>query len=58
MVGGEHRVRIDIPGGIEFELAEIGKATTSASGGSIDLDLDGSYGLFNILRHSASGVVR
>ena len=56
--GEEYRVRIDIPGGIEFELAEIGKATTKASGGAIQLDLDGSYGQFNILRHSPTGVVR
>ena len=32
--GDEHRVRIDIPNGIEFELAEIGSATTKASGRS------------------------
>ena len=55
--GDEHRVRIDIPNGIEFELAEIGSATTKATG-AIALDLRDSYGQFNILRHSASGVVR
>ncbi len=55
--GDEHRVRIDIPGGIEFELAEIGSASTKANG-AIKLDLDDSYGQFNILRHSATGVVR
>jgi hypothetical protein len=55
--GDEHRVRIDIPGGIEFELAEIGSASTKAKG-AIKLDLNDSYGQFNILRHSATGVVR
>jgi len=55
--GDPHRVRIDIPGGIEFELAEIGSASTKA-GGAIKLDLNDSYGQFNILRHSATGVVR
>ena len=55
--GGEHRVRIDIPGGIEFALAEIGSASTKADG-AIKLDLNDSYGQFNILRHSATGVVR
>ncbi len=55
--GGEHRVRIDIPNGIEFELAEIGSASTKATG-PIELDLRDSYGPFNILRHSGSGVVR
>lgn len=57
-VSGEpHRVRIDIPDGIEFELAEIGVVDASASG-AIDLDLKGSYGQFNRLYHSGDGVVR
>ncbi len=55
--GDEHRVRIDIPNGIEFELAEIGSASTKATG-AIELDLRDSYGQFNVLRHSGSGVVR
>ena len=54
--GDEHRVRIDIPNGIEFELAEVGSASTKATG-AIALDLNDSYGQFNILRHSGSGVV-
>jgi len=54
--GDAHRVRIDIPNGIEFELAEIGMAS-SKSPGPIALDLDGSYGQFNIIRHSGTGVV-
>lgn len=54
--GDEHRVRIDIPNGIEFEIAEIGSATTRASG-VISLELDNTYGQFNVLRHSGSGVV-
>jgi hypothetical protein len=54
--GDEHRVRIDLPNGIEFELAEIGSATTKASG-VIALDLDDTYGQFNALRHSGTGVV-
>ncbi|MET4806655.1 DUF1326 domain-containing protein [Limibacillus sp. MBR-115] len=54
--GDEHRVRIDIPNGIEFELAEIGSASTKATG-AIKLDLNNSYGQFNVLRHSGSGVV-
>lgn len=54
--GQEHRVRIDIPNGIEFECAEIGSATTSASA-AIRLDLNDTYGQFNRLRHSGKGVV-
>ena len=53
--GEEHRVRIDIPNGIEFELAEIAMAS-SKSGGPIALDLNGSYGQFNVIRHSGTGV--
>jgi hypothetical protein len=56
VTGDEHRVRIDIPNGIEFELAEIGSATTKASG-AITLDLDDTYGQFSVLRHSGAGVV-
>lgn len=55
--GEEHRVRIDIPDGIEFEQAEIGSSVVKA-GGTIALDLDGTYGQFNLLRHSGTGVVR
>jgi hypothetical protein len=54
--GQPHRVRINIPEGIEFELAEIGSAT-SRSTGAIKLDLKNSYGQFNHLRHSGRGVV-
>jgi hypothetical protein len=55
--GDEHRVRIDIPGGIEFSIAEVGSASTKATG-AIKLNLKDSYGQFNMLRHSATGVVR
>jgi hypothetical protein len=55
--GEEHRVRIDIPNGIEFEIAEIGSASTRATG-LIELDLRDSYGQFNVVRHSGGGVVR
>jgi hypothetical protein len=53
--GEQHRVRIDLPNGIEFEIAEIGSASTKATG-SIGLDLNDSYGQFNIVRHSGKGV--
>jgi len=54
--GQEHRVRIDIPTGIEFELAEVGSATTKSTA-AIKLDLKDTYGQFNLLRHSGKGVV-
>ena len=54
--GQEHRVRIDIPNGIEFEQAEIGSASVTAKA-AIALDLNDTYGQFNRLRHSRRGVV-
>jgi len=54
--GEEHRVRIDIPNGIEFELAEIGSASTRATG-AVPFELDDTYGQFSVLRHSGTGVV-
>ncbi len=45
--------------GVEFELAEIGSASSkTGSDSAIDLDLTASYGAFNQLRHSGSGIVR
>ena len=54
--GDQPRVRIDIPNGIEFELAEMGSGTTTATA-AISLDLTDTYGQFNRLRHSNRGVV-
>ena len=54
--GALHRVRIDLPDGIEFEVAEIGSASTTATA-KIALDLKNSYGQFSILRHAGTGVV-
>ena len=54
--GEQHRVPIDIPNGIEFEIAEIGSASTKAAG-LIGLDLNDSYGQFNVVRHSGTGLV-
>ncbi|MGR3627281.1 MAG: DUF1326 domain-containing protein [Limimaricola sp.] len=55
---GEHQVRIQIPGGIEFETAEIGSASSrSGPDAAIALDLSDSYGQFNELHHSGRGVV-
>lgn len=56
VTGEEHRVRIDIPAGIEFEIAEIGSASTRATG-AVELELDDRYGQFNVVRHSGTGVI-
>ena len=57
VTGEPHRVRIDLPDGIEFTLAEVGSATTKATA-AIALDLSDSYGQFSRLRHSGTGIPR
>ena len=52
--GSPHRVRIDLPGGMEFEQAEIGSATTTAST-AMTLALTDTYGQFNRFRISGNG---
>ncbi|HEY4164064.1 MAG TPA: DUF1326 domain-containing protein [Dongiaceae bacterium] len=57
VTGDEHRVRIDMPGGFEFELAEIGSGTSSTQG-RIKLDLKSTYGQFAHLHLNNHGMVR
>ena len=57
VTGKIHRARIDIPYGFEFEIAEIGSASTKAVG-AIKLDLQDSYGQWAELHLSNSGIVR
>lgn len=52
---GEHRVRIDMPQGIEFSIAEVGNASTTSST-AIKLDLKDSYGQWHFMKHGPSGV--
>lgn len=54
--GSPHRVKIQIPHGIEFETAEIVDSKTQASG-AIKLDLDGTYGQICHLHHTHAGPV-
>jgi len=55
VTGDEHRVRIDMPNGIEFRLAEIGNASSQTTA-AINLDLENSYGQWNVLQLSGIGV--
>ena len=55
--GGEHRARINLPNGFEYTVAEMASGKTKANG-KIALDLDGSYGQFNILHMNQDGVIR
>ncbi len=54
--GVEHRVRIDLPNGFEYRVAEIGSASTSSTG-DIALDLNDSYGQLAHIHLSNSGYV-
>ena len=57
VTGQIHRARIDLPDGFEYEIAEIGSASTKATG-DIKLNLENSYGQFAELHLCNSGVVR
>lgn len=54
--GKEHRIRIDLPNGIEFELAEIGRGSTKAAA-ALSLTFDDTYGQFSRFRLSGKGIV-
>lgn len=55
--GREIRARIDLPDGFEYELAEIGSAS-SKSAGPVPIELAASYGQFANLHLDSNGVVR
>lgn len=57
ITGNEHRARIDLPHGFEYEIAEIGSGT-SRSSGNLALDLEKSYAQFARIHLSNKGVVR
>ena len=53
-----HRAQIVIPRGIEFQVAEMGSASTKTGDESaVELNLTDSYGQWNELRHSGTGIV-
>jgi len=56
LTGAEHRARIDLPHGFEYRIAEMGSASTTATG-AVKLDLKNSYGQFAHLHLSNKGVV-
>jgi hypothetical protein len=57
VTGAEHRARIDLPHGFEYEIAEMGSGTTHTQG-NIKLDFESSYGQFAYLHLNNHGVVR
>ncbi|SOY68945.1 conserved hypothetical protein [Cupriavidus taiwanensis] len=57
VTGADHRARIDLPHGFEYELAEIGSGT-SRSQGNIALELNGTYAQFARLHMNNKGLIR
>jgi hypothetical protein len=57
VTGAEHRVRIDLPHGFEYTIAEMGSASSSVKG-PLAMELKNSYGQFCELHLSDKGVIR
>ncbi|HYC47880.1 MAG TPA: DUF1326 domain-containing protein [Burkholderiales bacterium] len=57
VTGKEHRARIDLPHGFEYEIAEMGSAS-SKSKGNIAIELKDSYAQFARLHMNNQGIVR
>ena len=56
--GKEHRVAIRIANGIEFEISEMGSASSkTGSESAVRLDIEDRFGQFNRIRLSGSGVI-
>jgi hypothetical protein len=57
VTGQEHRARIDLPHGFEYEIAEIGSGTSSTRG-NISIDVKQTYAQFAHLHMNNHGVIR
>ncbi len=55
--GKPSRARIELPEGFEYTVAEMGSGKSKVTAG-IQLDLNGTYGQFNILHMNQDGIIR
>ena len=55
--GKDYRARIHLPEGFEYTYAELGAGSSKVTA-DINLDLNNSYGQFNILHMNQDGVIR
>jgi hypothetical protein len=56
--GEESRGQIVLPDGFEYEVAEIGSASSRTTGGPMQVDFSDSYGQFAAIHLCSHGVVR
>jgi len=57
VTGAEHRVRVDLPNGLEFRVAELGSGSTTTTGALALVGLDNSHAHFARIHLSNKGVV-
>lgn len=58
VTGEEFRGQIHLPNGFEYEVAEIGSATSHTTGGPMKIEIDSKYAQFAHIHMSTHGVVR
>ena len=58
MSGAEFRGQIRLPNGFEYEVAEIGSASSQTTGGPVQIKIESKYAQFATLHLSTHGVVR
>lgn len=56
--GAESRAQIALPAGFEYEVAEIGSASSQTTGGPMEIAIDSKYGQFANIHLNSHGVVR
>jgi hypothetical protein len=58
VTGEEHRAQIYLPNGFEYEVGDIGSASSKTTGGPMQLEIKDKWALFANLHLSTHGVVR
>ena len=58
VTGQETRAQIMLPAGFEYEVADIGSASSRTTGGPMNVEIDSKYAQFANLHLSTHGVVR
>jgi hypothetical protein len=56
--GGEHKIRVNLPGGMEYKTAEIGVATVNKGTGPIQYNCPGGHSSMAHVEHTRAGLVR